>query len=97
MGYGEDDASLGFGYGEENPSPKENHSLEQSQSQKRFSSKMSNTTGTILAPRSGDQEFEDGRITNKMAVTKIRDAWIYKQIQQRQEEFTQYKKVRREG
>ena len=50
-------------------------------------------TTSIVAPRSADEEMEDGRIRNREAVTKIRDAWIYKQIRARQDEFTQYKQV----
>uniref|UniRef100_A0A7S2LT51 Rho-GAP domain-containing protein n=1 Tax=Leptocylindrus danicus TaxID=163516 RepID=A0A7S2LT51_9STRA len=41
-----------------------------------------------------DIETEDGRIRNQEASAKIRDAWIYKQIRTRQEEFTQYKEAR---
>uniref|UniRef100_A0A7S2VYZ6 Rho-GAP domain-containing protein n=1 Tax=Eucampia antarctica TaxID=49252 RepID=A0A7S2VYZ6_9STRA len=51
-------------------------------------------TTSIVAPRSADEEMEDGRIRNREAVTKIRDAWIYKQIRARQDEFTQYKQAR---
>ena len=50
-------------------------------------------TTSIVAPRAADEEMEDGRIRNREAVTKIRDAWIYKQIRARQDEFTQYKQV----
>lgn len=46
-----------------------------------------------LVTRTPDEETEDGRIRNMEAVTKIRDAWIYKQIRARQDEFTQYKHV----
>ncbi len=48
-----------------------------------------------LVTRTPDEEAEDGRIRNREAVTKIRDAWIYKQIRARQDEFTQYKQVSR--
>jgi len=51
-------------------------------------------SGMIMAPRSADEETEDGKIRNRVAVTKIRDAWIYKQIQAKQNEFTQYKQGR---
>jgi phosphatidylinositol-bisphosphatase len=47
-----------------------------------------------LVTRTPDEEAEDGRIRNREAVTKIRDAWIYKQIRARQDEFTQYKQAR---
>jgi len=47
-----------------------------------------------VANRAADEETEDGRIRNREASTKIRDAWIYKQIRSRQEEFTQYKQGR---
>eukprot|EP00956_Cyclotella_meneghiniana_P019872 scaffold34547_cov69-Cyclotella_meneghiniana.AAC.4 len=50
--------------------------------------------GIIVANRAGDEETEDGRIRNREAATKIRDAWIYKQIRARQDEFTQYKQGR---
>lgn len=40
-----------------------------------------------------DEEFEDGRIRNAEAATKIRDAWIYTQISARAKEFTQYRNV----
>ena len=50
--------------------------------------------GIIVASRAGDEETEDGRIRNREASTKIRDAWIYKQIRARQDEFTQYKQGR---
>jgi hypothetical protein len=46
-----------------------------------------------LMTRTPDEQTEDGRIRNLEAVTKIRDAWIYKQIRARQDEFTQYKQV----
>jgi len=52
------------------------------------------TTGSIVANRAADEEMEDGRIRNREAATKIRDAWIYKQIRARQDEFTQYKQAR---
>ena len=42
------------------------------------------TTGSIVATRAADEEMEDGRIRNREAATKIRDAWIYKQIRARQ-------------
>ena len=41
-------------------------------------------TGILVANRAGDEETEDGRIRNREAATKIRDAWIYKQIRARQ-------------
>jgi len=47
----------------------------------------------ILTTRTPDEETEDGRIRNREAATKIRDAWIYKQIRARQDEFTQYRTV----
>jgi len=50
--------------------------------------------GIIVASRAADEETEDGRIRNREASTKIRDAWIYKQIRARQDEFTQYKQGR---
>ena len=44
----------------------------------------SNEAGIIVANRAGDEETEDGRIRNREAAAKIRDAWIYKQIRARQ-------------
>lgn len=43
--------------------------------------------------RTADEETEDGRIRNKEAIAKIRDAWVYKQIRARVDEFTEYKQV----
>ena len=57
-------------------------------------SSNANNAGMIVANRAGDEETEDGRIRNREAATIIRDAWIYKQIRARQEEFTQYKQGR---
>mmetsp|Transcript_10286 Transcript_10286/g.15497 ORF Transcript_10286/g.15497 Transcript_10286/m.15497 type:complete len:830 (+) Transcript_10286:109-2598(+) len=51
-------------------------------------------TDPIIADRAGDEETEDGRIRNKEAASKIRDAWIYKQIRARQDEFTTYQQGR---
>mmetsp|Transcript_30935 Transcript_30935/g.35256 ORF Transcript_30935/g.35256 Transcript_30935/m.35256 type:complete len:741 (+) Transcript_30935:161-2383(+) len=48
----------------------------------------------MLTTRTPDEETEDGRIRNREAATKIRDAWIYKQIRARQDEFTQYRTAR---
>jgi hypothetical protein len=47
----------------------------------------------VLVTRTADEETEDGRIRNKEAMLKIRDAWIYKQIRARMDEFTEYKQV----
>jgi hypothetical protein len=46
-----------------------------------------------IIPTTADEEFEDGRVRNAEAVTKIRDAWIYTQISARAKEFTQYRNV----
>ncbi|EJK59912.1 hypothetical protein THAOC_19817 [Thalassiosira oceanica] len=51
-------------------------------------------SGIIVANRTLDEETEDGRIRNREASTKIRDAWIYRQIRARSDEFTQYKQGR---
>lgn len=48
----------------------------------------------VLVTRTADEETEDGRIRNKEAIAKIRDAWVYKQIRARVDEFTEYKQVR---
>jgi hypothetical protein len=37
----------------------------------------------VLVTRTADEETEDGRIRNKEAIAKIRDAWVYKQIRAR--------------
>ena len=50
---------------------------------------------TVLVTHTPDEETPDGRIRNKEAVRKIRDAWIYKQVKLRQKEFTNYGTVRR--
>jgi hypothetical protein len=47
----------------------------------------------VLVTRTADEETEDGRIRNKEAIAKIRDAWVYKQIRARVDEFTEYKQV----
>lgn len=47
----------------------------------------------VLVTRTADEETEDGRIRNKEAMAKIRDAWVYKQIRARADEFTEYKQV----
>jgi len=49
----------------------------------------------VLTTRTPDEETADGRIRNKEAIHKIRDAWIYKQVRNRQREFTQYRSVSR--
>ena len=56
------------------------------QQQRRASGRSNNTgnVGIIVANRAGDEETEDGRIRNREAAAKIRDAWIYKQIRARQ-------------
>ena len=56
-------------------------------------SKVSALENKMLTTRTPDEETEDGRIRNREAATKIRDAWIYKQIRARQDEFTQYRAV----
>ena len=47
----------------------------------------------MLTTRTPDEETEDGRIHNREATTKIRNAWIFKQMRARQDEFTQYRTV----
>eukprot|EP00545_Synedropsis_sp_CCMP1620_P006920 CAMPEP_0119015632 /NCGR_PEP_ID=MMETSP1176-20130426/11335_1 /TAXON_ID=265551 /ORGANISM="Synedropsis recta cf, Strain CCMP1620" /LENGTH=725 /DNA_ID=CAMNT_0006968941 /DNA_START=52 /DNA_END=2225 /DNA_ORIENTATION=+ len=56
--------------------------------------RRSSLEDTMLTTRTPDEETEDGRIRNREAATKIRDAWIYKQIRARQDEFTQYRTAR---
>ena len=59
-----------------------------------MNSSNNNNNNILVANRAADEETEDGRIRNREAAIKIRDAWIYKQIRSRQEEFTQYKQGR---
>ena len=40
-----------------------------------------------------DEETEEGLIRNRQAVEKIRDTWLYKQVKNRQDEFTNYQKA----
>ena len=48
----------------------------------------------VLITRTADEETEDGRIRNREAMAKIRDAWVYKQVRSRMNEFTNYQQVR---
>lgn len=48
----------------------------------------------VLVTRTRDEETEDGRLVNKEALTKIRDAWVYKRVRSRVREFTTYRQVR---
>jgi hypothetical protein len=48
----------------------------------------------VLVTRTADEETEDGRIKNREAMAKIRDAWVYKQVRARLNEFTNYRQVR---
>ena len=48
----------------------------------------------MLVTKSTDVETEDGRISNREAAEKIKDAWMYKQIRARRDEFTHYRQVR---
>jgi len=48
----------------------------------------------MLVTKSTDIETEDGRISNREAGEKIKDAWMYKQIRARRDEFTHYRQVR---
>ena len=57
--------------------------------------RMAGMEDKVLVTRTADEETEDGRIRNKEAMAKIRDAWVYKQIRARVDEFTEYKQVRR--
>ena len=47
----------------------------------------------VLVTRMADEETEDGRIRNREAMAKIRDAWVYKQVRERVGEFTEYRQV----
>ena len=48
----------------------------------------------MLVTKTTDVETEDGRISNREAAEKIKDAWMYKQIRARRDEFTHYRQVR---
>eukprot|EP00934_Nitzschia_sp_Nitz4_P002818 Nitzschia sp. Nitz4//scaffold85_size83877//58734//64309//NITZ4_005237-RA/size83877-processed-gene-0.128-mRNA-1//1//CDS//3329559161//2808//frame0 len=52
-----------------------------------------NMEDRVLVTRTADEETEDGRVRNKEAMTKIRDAWVYKQIRNRVAEFTEFKQA----
>jgi len=67
--------------------------VQQPNQQQSASRKMS-LEDTMLVTKTPDEETEDGRIRNREAATRIRDAWIYKQIRLRQDEFTQYRTAR---
>jgi hypothetical protein len=47
-----------------------------------------------IVVRTADEETQDGRLKNREAIAKIRETWIYKQVRARQDEFTNYRKVR---
>lgn len=55
--------------------------------------RMARMEDKVLVTRTADEQTEDGLIRNREAMTKIRDAWVYKQIRQRVDEFTEYKQV----
>lgn len=57
------------------------------------SNDLSKRNLSALSIKSQDVEYEDGRVCNKEAMAKIRDAWIYTQLRMRASEFTQYKQV----
>jgi hypothetical protein len=57
--------------------------------------RMAGMEDKVLVTRTADEETEDGRVRNKEAMAKIRDAWVYKQVRARVDEFTEYKQVRR--
>jgi hypothetical protein len=48
---------------------------------------------SVLLTRLPDDESEDGRLRNTEAIGYIREAWIGKQVRQRQAEFTTYRNV----
>lgn len=49
---------------------------------------------SVLVTQMPDEETVSGQVKNREAMQKIRDAWIFKQIRNRQQEFTQYRTVR---
>lgn len=62
-------------------------------SEKRKKNHVGSVEDVALIPRTPDEETADGRIRNREAISKIRDAWIFKQVRNRQREFTQYRNV----
>jgi phosphatidylinositol-bisphosphatase len=57
-------------------------------------SRSGSLANTQIKVKTADEETEDGRIRNREAAAKIRDAWIYKQIRARSVEFTSMQKVK---
>mmetsp|Transcript_22262 Transcript_22262/g.33935 ORF Transcript_22262/g.33935 Transcript_22262/m.33935 type:complete len:801 (+) Transcript_22262:85-2487(+) len=55
--------------------------------------RIANMEDKVLITRTANEETEDGRIRNKEAMSKIRDAWVYKQVRERVDEFTEYKQA----
>lgn len=47
----------------------------------------------MLATSSPDEETEEGVLRNREAIEKIRDTWLYKQVKNRQDEFTNYQQA----
>ncbi|GMH76240.1 hypothetical protein TrLO_g4041 [Triparma laevis f. longispina] len=47
----------------------------------------------MLSTTQPDTEPEEGRVVNQEAITKIREAWIFKQLAQRQSEFTTFSSI----
>lgn len=56
-------------------------------------SRLARMEDKVLVTRTADEETEDGRIRNREAMAKIRDAWVYKQVRARIQEFTNYQQV----
>ena len=57
-------------------------------------SRRDDAANKVLVTRTADEETEDGRVRNREAMAKIRDAWVYKQVRERVKEFTEYRQVR---
>eukprot|EP00536_Pseudo-nitzschia_multiseries_P005680 jgi/Psemu1/324006/estExt_fgenesh1_pg.C_1090014 len=45
----------------------------------------------VLVTRAQDEETEDGRICNREAMARIRDAWVNQRVRERVREFTEYR------
>lgn len=58
-------------------------------------SRLARMEDKVLVTRTADEETEDGRIRNREAMAKIRDAWVYKQVRSRLQEFTNFQQVRK--
>jgi hypothetical protein len=73
------------------PHPQQQHVHPSVVTKKLFNKKS--LEDSMLVTQIPDEETVTGQVKNREAIQKIRDAWIFKQIRQRQPEFTQYRTV----